>query len=113
MSLAYSLDGKILATGSQDSCIRLWNIESGERVKTLEGHRAPIWSLMYSPDGKTLVSGSADSTIRVWNAISGECLLVLNNSLCDGLDITGVVGLSAVQRTALMLMGAAEHSEKS
>ncbi len=73
-SVSFSLDGKLLASGSLDNTIKLWDIASGVCLKTLEGHTGDVTSVSFSPDGKLLASGSLDNTIKLWNAASGVCL---------------------------------------
>jgi glucose repression regulatory protein TUP1 len=65
-SLAISPSGKIIAAGSLDRTIRLWDAVDGTLLETLEGHRDSVYSVAFSPDGKSLVSGSLDKTIKVW-----------------------------------------------
>ena len=71
-SVAFSPDGKTIASGSQDNTIRLWNAETGEHNQTLNGHTNQVSSVAFSPDGKTIASGSWDRTIRIWNAETAE-----------------------------------------
>src|SRR6187200_1550308 len=66
-SLAYSPDGKTLASGSEDETIKLWDVKTKKEQATLKGHAAGVWSVTYSPDGKTLASGSKDGTIKLWD----------------------------------------------
>ncbi len=67
-SVAFSPDGKTLASGSRDSTIRLWDIASGnQKGQPLTGHTDSVYSVAWSPDGKTLASGSWDKTIRLWD----------------------------------------------
>ncbi|QGJ71994.1 Serine/threonine protein kinase [Planctomycetales bacterium 10988] len=73
-AVAYSPDGKHLATGGDDSNIFLWDLsqKTNSPVQTLDNHAGPILCLEYSQDGKQLLSGSADYTARLWNIESGE-----------------------------------------
>jgi WD40 repeat protein len=64
-SVAYSPDGKTLASGSGE--IKLWDIATGKEQATLKGHTFSVKSVAFSPDGKTLVSGSEDKTIKLWD----------------------------------------------
>ena len=71
-SVAFSTDGKTLASGGGDNVIHLWDIGTGKRKMTLVGHTHWVFSLAFSPDGKTLASGSVDSDIRLWDPHTGE-----------------------------------------
>ena len=65
-SLAFSPDGKIIASGSYDNTIRLWDVASGKCLRELRDYWG-IRSVAFSPDGKILASGSYDKTIRLWD----------------------------------------------
>ncbi len=67
VSLALSGDGKRLFSGSADSTIKVWDLESGKETLTLRGHTLEVFSLALSTDGKRLFSGSGDGTIKVWD----------------------------------------------
>ena len=58
--MAFSPDGKTLASGSMDKTIKLWDVATGKEQATLKGHTGWVSSVAYSPDGKTLASGSGD-----------------------------------------------------
>jgi WD40 repeat protein len=70
------LPGGILASGSGDNTIKLWNTSTGECLRTLEGHSSYVNSLAVLPGG-ILASASLDNTIKLWNTSTGECLRTL------------------------------------
>lgn len=74
-SAAFSPDGRQLAT-SMLSYVKLWNIETGEEIRTFKGHveRPPVIRVAFSPDGRRLASASWDNHVIVWDAGSGEIL---------------------------------------
>lgn len=76
-SVTLSRDGQILASGSEDSTIKLWNLPTGELKITLEKHSDAVKSVTISPDGKILASGSADATIKLWDLRTYELLHTL------------------------------------
>jgi WD40 repeat protein len=75
--VAYSPDGKFLASACNDKTIRLWDAQTGELLQTLKGHTDSVNAVAFSPDSKQLASGSDDSMVRVWDSNSGEALQTL------------------------------------
>ena len=71
-AVAYSRDGKTLASGSKDKSIKLWDAATGAERLALKGHGERLRALAFSPDDKTLASGSDDTTIRLWNVATGS-----------------------------------------
>ncbi len=76
-TLAFSRDGRLLASGSFDSTIKLWDTTTGRETRVLTGHTGPVVALDFSPDGRFVVSGSDDGSARLWDTQSGEMLATL------------------------------------
>lgn len=76
-SLAFSADAAILASGSYDNTVKLWNVNDRTLVTTLREHSDFVTSVAFSPDGQMLASGSRDKTIRLWNIANFELITTL------------------------------------
>ena len=83
--MCLQFDDHILATGSYDSTIKIWDIETGEEIRTLKGHTSGIRCLQF--DETKLISGSIDRTLKIWNWRTGECITTYYG------PTNGVVGL--------------------
>jgi WD40 repeat protein/uncharacterized caspase-like protein len=81
--VAFSRDGKLLATGGTDNTIKIWDLASKRELATLTGHAANIESLDFHPDGRLLASAGEDGSTFLWDTKTGEHLLTLI-SLDDG-----------------------------
>ncbi|KIK56870.1 hypothetical protein GYMLUDRAFT_173543, partial [Collybiopsis luxurians FD-317 M1] len=74
-SVAFSLDGKKIASGSLDSTVRIWDAETGNAIgKPLKEHKSSVHSVAFSPDGMKIVSGSSDFTVRIWDVETGNAI---------------------------------------
>lgn len=87
-SVAFSLDGKLMATGSDDETVKIWDLGTGQQLAELKGHAATVCTLAFSPDGKTLATGSLDRTVKIWDVNTWE----LNHTLSE--DVGAVRSLA-------------------
>ncbi|MDZ8030324.1 NB-ARC domain-containing protein [Nostoc sp. DedSLP04] len=76
-SVAFSPNGKLLATGDADGKTYLWQVDDGKLLFTCIGHSSWVKSVAFSPDGQTLASGSDDQTVKLWDVPDGKCLKTL------------------------------------
>jgi WD40 repeat protein len=65
-ALAFSSDGRLLASGDWDHVVRLWDVGTGNEVARFLGHKGSVVGVAFSPDGRTLASSSADQTVLLW-----------------------------------------------
>ena len=79
LCVAYSPDGRRLASGGKDGSIKIWNTTSNQALLTLKGHADTVRSLAFSPDGKQLASGSDDRSVKLWDLESGREILSLKD----------------------------------
>lgn len=155
MSLAISPDGRRLVSGGDDERVLIWDIETGKVLHAMTGHDAIVWDVAWSPKGNLVGSVSADMRAGVWDAEAGRLLRWLDGNnhrltsidfdprggrlamageeetirLCEpesgqllgvlgpdrlyeGLDITGVRGLTSAQRASLLSLGAVEERDE-
>jgi WD40 repeat protein/serine/threonine protein kinase len=76
MSVAFSPDGRRIASASQDQTVRVWDAADGRPIATLQGHTSAVGQALFSPDGTRLISAAFDGIMRLWDPADGEQLSV-------------------------------------
>jgi WD40 repeat protein len=116
MSVNFSADGTLLAA-SGDRTIQVWDVATRGCLHTLTGHTNVVSAVVFHADPLadcryTLVSASYDETIRYWQLTTGECFKILRpDRLYEGMNITGVTGLTDGQKVTLKALGAVEDAQ--
>jgi WD40 repeat protein/serine/threonine protein kinase len=83
-SVVFSPSGRVIASGSEDNAIRLWDVATGESEKILRGHGSAVHKAVFSPDGEWIASGAHDETVRLWNIAGYQEVRVLHTTVFRG-----------------------------
>lgn len=79
LAVAFSPNGKLLATGDTNGELHLWDAMSGKKQLACKGHTSWTWAVTFSPDGRWLATASDDSFVKIWDVKTGKCLQILEN----------------------------------
>jgi WD40 repeat protein len=112
--VAFSTDGRELATTERDGTVRLWNVATGSPVGVLRGHHAEVFCVRYSPDGKQIASAGRDRTVRLSDAKTHtEVALFPHDSIVLGLAFSpdGTRLATACRDSTIRLWDLATHDE--
>jgi WD40 repeat protein/transcriptional regulator with XRE-family HTH domain len=106
-AIAWSKDGKRLVSGRNDGIIRWWDVNTWKLLQIRQTHQHTIHAVQVSPDGRLVASCGVDSTIKLWGMESTELVRTLRRDRpYERLNITGIQGLTAEQKTTLRALGA-------
>jgi WD40 repeat protein len=110
LGVTLSADGWLVASGSFDGTVRLWEASTGAPLATLKGHTGGVRGVALSADRRLLATGGYDGTARLWEVSTGSWLSTLRAERCyERLDITGLTGVTSAQLGALLALGAAQR----
>ncbi len=115
-SITFGSDDNTLICATDSKEIEIWAIDAdkriGEKIKSLIGHKDALRAIAVSPDRKILVGSSRDETIRLWNLETGQPLIepLVAKRPYEGMNITGIRGLTDAQKMTLKALGAIESS---
>jgi len=114
-SCAFSPDGQLLATTSDDGTARLWRVADTAAEQVLAGHTGGVWGCAFSPDGALLATASHDRTVRLWQVADGAARVVLAHSrsvTCCAFSPDGSLLATATDDGTIRLWGVAERAAR-
>ena len=108
-SIAFSPDYQKLVSGGDDGTVKIWNIKSGECLKTFSVPETWIWSVSFSYDGQMIAHSNDNGTAQIWDVNTEQCIATLRPERpYEGMNITGIDGLTTAQIEMLKQLGAVE-----
>jgi WD40 repeat protein len=105
-NLAFSADGRCLATGGEGYTVQVWDVQTGRELEPLRGHTGDVCAVAFDPDGRWLATAGEDSTVRIWDATSWKPRLTLRGH-------TGPVSsLAFIPQSRRLVSGSRDHTIK-
>jgi eukaryotic-like serine/threonine-protein kinase len=110
LSVAFSPDGRWLATGGEANTVKIWDVEKGEELHTLLGHNGDVYTVAFSPNdnGRWVASGGEDSTVKVWDSRTGQ----LVRSFRGHTGIVSSLAFSPNAESPRLVSGSRDHTVK-
>ncbi|MCX7773328.1 MAG: TIR domain-containing protein [Clostridia bacterium] len=110
---AFSQDGKLAATASDDRTVKLWLVHTGQLLQTFSGHTAEVYRASFLPDGR-IVTVSADNTMRLWSTETGTEVskMDINGWLFLGFSPDGALGAFRDAKNQLVLINTADMQKR-
>jgi WD40 repeat protein/transcriptional regulator with XRE-family HTH domain len=107
-ALAMSASGEVIVSGGVDGTLGVWETSTGVQRAVLPGHSAEVWGVALSTDGRLVISGGLDGTVRVWDLQRGgvEVMTMRPDRPYERMDISGLSGITDIDRDALVALGA-------
>jgi WD40 repeat protein len=113
-SLALSADGAYLVAGTESGEVCWWRVADRTLLAALRGHTGGVCEVALSEDGRLVASGGLDGTVRLWDTSNSTLRRTLRaERRYEGLDITGLTGVTEAQRRVLFALGVVERSGKA
>nr|WP_263971570.1 NB-ARC domain-containing protein [Leptolyngbya ohadii] len=105
-AIAFTVDGKLMATGSFDRTVRLWDFASQKCLRIIQTPCC-IYSVTFSADDRFLIGSGDDGSVRVWQVETGDCFRVIKlPDLYAGMNISAAQGITKAQQEMLLSLGA-------
>ncbi len=87
--VAFSADGKRLATATFDNRARVWDVGTGKELLVLEGHTRPVYAIAFAPDGSVITTADPEGVVRVWDAATGKAKATFTEANASGVKFVG------------------------